>query len=244
MTTITIPIDVAEAASEALGNFVSDHGWSDSDMQAMDNLDAYIARHRANQAARAKLAKPADIADEMSAVADQFAHRLALDLECVLADYSGTWYDTAISTLGAYRKAMNAIHERESPTFMGEPVLRDEPSVARYLHPPTPAWHDEPEVAALKSEIERLKELADSEGTRTVEYLRRARKAEAEIEQLRKDAERYRWLTTHARTTSEHWGGRWSIVIDGPAPERHGCKDALDEAIDAAIAKMERDTAR
>jgi len=38
-------------------------------MQAMDNLDAYIARHRANQAARAKLAKPADIADEMSAVA-------------------------------------------------------------------------------------------------------------------------------------------------------------------------------
>ena len=29
MTTITIPIDVAEAAAEALGNFVSDHGWSD-----------------------------------------------------------------------------------------------------------------------------------------------------------------------------------------------------------------------
>jgi hypothetical protein len=55
MTTITIPIDVAEAAAEALGNFVSDHGWSDSDMQAMDNLDAYIARHRANQAARANL---------------------------------------------------------------------------------------------------------------------------------------------------------------------------------------------
>ena len=58
MTTITIPLDVAEAAAEALGNFVSDHGWSDSDMQAMDNLDAYIARHRANQAARAELAKP------------------------------------------------------------------------------------------------------------------------------------------------------------------------------------------
>lgn len=55
---ITIPIDVVEAAAEALGNFVSDLGWSDSDMQAMDNLDAYIARHRANQAARAKLANP------------------------------------------------------------------------------------------------------------------------------------------------------------------------------------------
>ena len=145
MTTITIPIDVAEAAAEALGNFVSDHGWSDSDMQAMDNLDAYIARHKANQAARDKLAKPADIADEMSAVADQFAHRLALDLECVLADYQGTWYDTAINTLGAYRGAMNAIHERESPTFMGEPVLLD-------IAVPTPAWHDAPEVAALKAE--------------------------------------------------------------------------------------------
>jgi len=55
MTTITIPIDVAEAAAEALGNFVSDHGWSDSDMQAMDNLDSYIARHKA---IRAELAKP------------------------------------------------------------------------------------------------------------------------------------------------------------------------------------------
>ncbi len=79
-------------------------------------------------AIRAELAKPVDIADEMSAVADQFAHRLALDLECVLADYQGTWYDTAINTLGAYRGAMNAIHERVSPTFMGEPLL---PAIAK-----------------------------------------------------------------------------------------------------------------
>ena len=201
MTNITIPLEVANAASEALGNFVSDHGWSDSDMQAMDNLDSCIARHKA---IRAELAKPADITTEMAAVADRFAHRLALDLECVLADYSGTWYDTAINTLGAYRKAMNAIHERESPTFMGEPVLLD-------IAAPTPAWHAAPDVATLK----------------------------AERDAAMKDAERYRWLTTHARTTSEHWGGRWSIVIDGPAPERHGCKEALDEAIDAAIAKAE-----
>ena len=155
MTTITIPIDVAEAAAEALGNFVSDHGWTDSDMQAMDNLDAYIARHKANQAARDKLAKPADIADEMSAVADQFAHRLALDLECVLADYQGTWYDTAINTLGAYRGAMNAIHERESPTFMGEPVLLD-------IAVPTPAWHDAPEVATLKAERDRYRKALEA----------------------------------------------------------------------------------
>ena len=156
MTTITIPIDVAEAAAEALGNFVSDHGWSDSDMQAMDNLDSYIARHKA---IRAELAKPVDITTEMAAVADRFAHKLALDLECVLADYSGTWYDTAMTTLGAYRKAMNAIHERESPTFMGEPVLLD-------IAAPTPAWHDAPEVAALK----------------------------AERDAAMRDAERYRWL--------------------------------------------------
>ncbi len=47
---ITMPLDIAEDASRALGNFVMDHGWTDSDMQAMDNLDAYIARHKANQA--------------------------------------------------------------------------------------------------------------------------------------------------------------------------------------------------
>jgi len=28
---------------------VSDEGWSDADMQARDNLDAYIARHKANE---------------------------------------------------------------------------------------------------------------------------------------------------------------------------------------------------
>jgi hypothetical protein len=72
--------------------------------------------------------KPADITTEMAAVADRFAHRLALDLECVLADYSGTWYETAMKTLGAYREAMNAIHERVSPTFMGEPLL---PAIAK-----------------------------------------------------------------------------------------------------------------
>ena len=81
---------------------------------------------------RAELAKPVDITTEMAAVADRFAHKLALDLECVLADYSGTWYDAAMTTLGAYREAMNAIHERESPTFMGEPVLRSRALLEQY----------------------------------------------------------------------------------------------------------------
>ena len=37
------------------------------------------------------------------------------------------------------------------------------------------------------SELKGLRELADSEGTRAVEYLRRARKAEAEVKRLRGD---------------------------------------------------------
>lgn len=60
----------------------------------------------------------------------------------------------------------------------------------------------------------------------------------AERDALRADAERYRWLADHARSTSEHWGGRWSLVIDGPAPVRHDCVAALDAAIDAARAAL------
>ena len=48
---VSVPLQVLKDASEALGNFVSDHGWGDTDMQAMDNLDAYIARHEAIDAA-------------------------------------------------------------------------------------------------------------------------------------------------------------------------------------------------
>ena len=57
----------------------------------------------------------------------------------------------------------------------------------------------------------------------------------AENERLRKDAKRYRWLAAYARSTSEHWGGRWSLVIDGPAPKSHNSEDDLDAAIDAAM---------
>ena len=62
--------------------------------------------------------------DEMDTVAINHAHKLALHLECILADYSGPWYEQALQSLGEYRSAMDAIHERESPTFMGEPVLK------------------------------------------------------------------------------------------------------------------------
>ena len=51
-----------------------------------------------------------------------------------------------------------------------------------------------------------------------------------------RDAERLRWIAAQCRSTAEHWGGRWSIVVEGPAPKRHDEEDAFYEAIDAAIA--------
>ena len=50
------------------------------------------------------------------------------------------------------------------------------------------------------------------------------------------DAARYRWLASHCRSTSEHWGGRWSIVVEGPAPKSRDSEDDFDAAIDAAMA--------
>lgn len=47
---VRVPLQVLKDASEAIGNFVSDLGWGDDDMQAMDNLDAYIAQHEARAA--------------------------------------------------------------------------------------------------------------------------------------------------------------------------------------------------
>lgn len=78
---------------------------------------------------------------------------------------------------------------------------------------------------------------ADSKGWGAIllvlaEEVRRLR---AENERLRADAERYRFLAKRCRSTSEHWGGRWSVVIDGPAPASHNSEDDFDAAIDAAM---------
>lgn len=105
MTTITIERELLEQALEVI-------------------VANTVGAEAIEDALRVAMSTPADIAEEMTKVADRFAHKMALDLECVLADYPGTWYETAIKTLGDYRSAMNAIHERESPTFMGEPVIR------------------------------------------------------------------------------------------------------------------------
>ena len=62
--------------------------------------------------------------EPMAEVADRYAHRMALELECVLADRPG-YYDKAMQVLGEYRSAMNAIHEQHSQTHMGEPLLHN-----------------------------------------------------------------------------------------------------------------------
>ena len=59
-------------------------------------------------------------------------------------------------------------------------------------------------------------------------------------ERLNKDAERYRFLAGHCRSTSEHWGGRWSIVIEGPCPKSHNSEGDFDAAIDAAVDRAKK----
>lgn len=56
-----------------------------------------------------------------------------------------------------------------------------------------------------------------------------------QLDEAEQDARRYRWIAGHCRSTSEHWGGRWSIIVDGPAPKAHDSEDAFDAAIDAAM---------
>ena len=82
------------------------------------------AQSSVDRAINASLDRTADAMDE---VAHRFAHRLALDLECVLAKYDGPWYDQAWETLSQYRSEMNKLHEQVSPTFMGEPLIKDTP---------------------------------------------------------------------------------------------------------------------
>ena len=60
---------------------------------------------------------------------------------------------------------------------------------------------------------------------------------QAQADSVQEDAARYRWLAEHCRSTREHWGGRWSIVVEGPAPKSHDSEDDLDAAIDAAMNK-------
>ena len=66
------------------------------------------------------------------------------------------------------------------------------------------------------------------------ELVERAEKAEAEVERLRADAERYRWLRARYRAMSMDMGGNHSWVPDGRVMrELRG--PTLNAAIDAAL---------
>ena len=58
---------------------------------------------------------------------------------------------------------------------------------------------------------------------------------QAEIERLRVDAERYRWIAGHCESSSIFGGSRWSIQIVGPLPTSHNSEDDFDTAIDSAM---------
>lgn len=77
----------------------------------------------------------------------------------------------------------------------------------------------------------------DSDSARPLVFGDTAPQPAPPADSVMEDAERYRFLAEHCRSTSEHWGGRWSIVVEGPAPESHNSEDDFDAAIDAAMNK-------
>ena len=124
-TNITIPLALLE---QLVGALEVSKRWHNGDKYRYgkpQQRQAWTAQSgeldTAITAGRAAL-EGAELAEPMIEVADRYAHRLALELECVLADRPG-YYDKAMQVLGEYRSAMNAIHERHSPTFMGEPLI-------------------------------------------------------------------------------------------------------------------------
>jgi regulator of protease activity HflC (stomatin/prohibitin superfamily) len=98
-------------------------------------------------------------------------------------------------------------------------------------------------TAELRAEVERLRAsegemlrevLVSSLPTIGMGWIDRANKAEAEVERLRADAERYRWLRARYRAMSMDMGGNHSWVPDGRVMrELRG--PTLNAAIDAAL---------
>lgn len=116
----------------------------------------------------------------------------------------------------ALREKMSDILRRTAIALKGEPGEMT-------LH----SWHDLPEVAmTLRYEVDAIAAIKEERDA-----------LQSENAELWADAERYWWLAKHGRSTSEHWGGRWSIVIDGPCPKSHNSEDDFDAAIDAARCK-------
>ena len=116
----------------------------------------------------------------------------------------------------ALREKMSDILRRTATALKGEPGELT-------LH----SWHDLPDVAmTLRYEVD------------AIAAIKKERDAlRSENAALWVDAERYRWLATHCRSTSEHRGEQWSIAIEGPCPKSRNSEVDFDAAIDAARCK-------
>lgn len=127
---VLVPVEVLEDAATAIGHFVSDHGWSDEDMQAMDNLDAYIARHKANAAPATPGPAPAEQAQagDRAMASDWSWTGVRMELEASGRDDLSAWVSQQI----------------EPKAHAGEPVGLTDEQIAegRYR-----TWAAEPEDA-------------------------------------------------------------------------------------------------
>lgn len=65
---------------------------------------------------------------KLKTAGDEYAHRLAVMLECALLDRRGVW-DAAHALLDEYRAACRAVDE--PPTVMGEPLTPSAPHKPR-----------------------------------------------------------------------------------------------------------------
>lgn len=98
------------------------------------------------------------------------------------------------------------------------------------------------EITRLQAAIADLKhallEMTDDRDSWAEQESARAAEAVAfmqERDALWADVQRYRWLMGNSRICPEHWGSRWSIVVESRNPADDSAA-AVDAAIDAAIA--------
>lgn len=110
---VLVPLAVLEDASRALGAFVSDEGWGDADMQAMDNLDAYIARHKANAAAYK--GQPKAHGDERAAFEAEMRCEEEWGLKNLKRDKHGHYLNSWTGTMWAVWQARAALEPKAQP---------------------------------------------------------------------------------------------------------------------------------
>ena len=155
--------------------------------------------------------------------ADADAARLALGLECLLMDTKdaavvGKWWASANDALEMHRARLQEVQPTPTPQADSQPALPEITDEDRSF------LHYDPNTDDIVEWVQHYASAAI-----TADRAMRA-KADSVLE----DAARYRWLAASCRSTSEHWGGRWSIIIDGPAPKSHDSEDDFNAAVDAA----------